>query len=165
MSKPNQKFSILRGAGFAVLIVAFQAFALEPSQKSHDMSTETVQRFVDAINSRDVDKICSLMTDDHRFIDSQGNEITGKDTMRQGWKMYFEWFPDYKIEVSEMFVRDDTVAAFGYAGGSFHGLKERKDLSWRLPASWKAKVVNGKVAVWQVYADTKIPYEIISKGK
>jgi len=129
------------------------------------MSEQAFRRFVDAINRRDVDKICSLITKDHMFIDSQGNEISGKEAMRKGWAGYFQLFPDYQIEVTEVFVRGETVAAFGFAGGTCHGLKERKDLAWKLPAAWNAKIAEGKISRWQVYADSKIPFDIINKAK
>jgi ketosteroid isomerase-like protein len=129
------------------------------------MNNQVVLQFIEAINGHDVDKICSLMTDGHKFIDCQGNEIIGRDNMRKGWTAYFQWFPDYKIEVTDTFVRDDTVVAFGFASGTFHGLKERKEMHWHLPASWKVKVLKGRISVWQVYADSKIPYDIINKSK
>jgi len=129
------------------------------------MSRQTVLNFVEAINEHNVEKICSLMTDDHKFIDSQGIAVVGKVKMRAGWTGYFQLFPDYKIEVTDIFIREDTIAAFGFAGGTFKGLREQKGNSWRLPASWKAVVKNEKIQLWQVYADAKIPYDIISRSQ
>ena len=85
--------------------------------------------------------------------------------MNPGWIGYFQSFPDYKIELTEVFVRNDTVAAFGFASGTFQGLSDKRENYWRLPASWKAITKNGKIHVWQVYADSKIPYDIIKKSK
>jgi hypothetical protein len=50
---------------------------------------------------------------------------------------------------------------FGFAGGSFKG---NPDAKWRLPAAWKAIVKDGRIALWQVFADTKIPFEVIERG-
>lgn len=130
------------------------------------MNKETVYEFVDAINAHDVDRICSMMTDDHRFIDSHGNESVGKETMRAAWIGYFQLFPDYNIEVTDIFSNGDTLAAFGYAGGTFKGKKtDTNENSWRLPASWRAIVSNNKMKMWQVYCDAKIPFDIITKNK
>ncbi len=129
------------------------------------MNKQIIQNFADAINEHNVDKICSLMTDDHKFIDSQGNEVVGKERMRAGWIGYFQLFPDYKIEITDIFLNGDMVAALGFAGGTFQGRTERKENYWHLPASWKAVIKNGKVCLWQVYADSKIPYDIINKSK
>jgi ketosteroid isomerase-like protein len=129
------------------------------------MKKQIVRNFVDAINEHNVDRICSLMTDDHQFIDSQGNEVVGKEKMRSGWINYFQLFPDYTIEIKDILLKGDIVAAFGFAGGTFKGLNERKENYWHLPASWKAIVKNGKIHLWQVYADSKIPYDIISKAE
>ncbi len=129
------------------------------------MNEQIFHAFVSAINKHDVDKIYSLMSEGHIFIDSQGNEVIGKDKMRAGWVGYFQWFPDYMIEITKVFVSGDTVAAFGFAEGTFQGSKERKENYWRLPASWKAVIKNGKIHLWQVYAGTKIPFDIISKNR
>jgi ketosteroid isomerase-like protein len=129
------------------------------------MAKQIIYNFVEAINEHNVDKICSFMTDDHKFIDSQGNEVVGKEQMRTGWIGYFQWFPDYKIEITDFFLNGDTVAAFGFASGTFQGLSDRKENYWHLPASWKAITKDGKIHLWQVYADSKIPYDIINKSK
>jgi len=121
---------------------------------------ETIQTFIDRINAHDVDGLAELMSDDHRFIDAHGNEVVGREKMTAGWRGYFEWFPVYAIEVNEIFEQDDTFAMFGFAGGSYKG---KAECSWRLPAAWKAIVKNGRVALWQVFADTKIPFESMSE--
>jgi ketosteroid isomerase-like protein len=135
------------------------------SQGFSNMNSQIVQNFVSAINEHDVDKLCLLMADDHKFIDSQGNEAVGKEQMRAGWIGYFQLFPDYKIEIIEMFLNGDTVGAFGFAGGTFEGLSDKKGNYWRLPAAWKAIIKNGKIQLWQVYVDAKIPFDIINANK
>jgi len=134
------------------------------SGTSDEIKKQIVCAFVDAINEHNVDRICSLMTDDHKFIDSHGNEVVGKEKMRMGWIGYFQLFPDYKVKVTDLFVKGDTMAAFGFASGSFHGPSQEENY-WRLPASWRAVVKNGKISLWEVYADTKIPFDIINKEK
>ena len=129
------------------------------------MNKSIVINFVNAINEHNVDRICSFMTDDHTFIDSHGNEAIGKEKMKAGWIGYFQLFPDYKIELTELFLEKDTVAAFGFAGGKFQGLNSAKENYWRLPASWKAVIKDGKISLWQVYADSKIPFDIMNKSK
>ena len=120
---------------------------------------ETILAFVDAINAHDVDHLGELMTDDHMFVDPYGNGVVGREQMLAGWRGYFAWFPDYQIEVNEIFANEDEFGMFGFAGGSFKGDEDRK---WHLPAAWKAVVRAGRIALWQVIADTKIPYEIMS---
>ena len=59
---------------------------------------ETVQRFIDRINAGDVEGLSVLMTTDHRFIDSLGSVIVGRETMREGWRQYFQMVPDYHMK-------------------------------------------------------------------
>ena len=123
---------------------------------------ETILEFIECINAHNVEALGKLMSDDHTFIDAHGNQVSGKDKMIPGWRGYFTWFPDYYIEVAEIFEDGDKVALFGFAGGSFHG-RETED--WRLPAAWKAEVKDGRVTLWQVFADTKIPFEILERNR
>lgn len=123
---------------------------------------DILQAFIARINAHDVDGLGELMSDDHTFIDAHGNEVRGKEKMIAGWRGYFEWFPDYYIEVTDVFEDSEpTVAMFGFAGGSFKG---KQSESWRLPAAWKAMVKDGRVTLWQVFADTKIPFDIIGRN-
>src|SRR6266404_4730038 len=117
---------------------------------------ETIEAFIDCINAHDVEALGELMSDDHRFIDAHGSESIGRDKMIAGWRGYFEWFPDYSIEVNEIFEQGDSFAMFGSSRGSFKG---KSDKSWCLPAAWKSVVKAGRVALWQVFVDTKIPFE------
>jgi hypothetical protein len=121
----------------------------------------TIFAFIDRINARDVEGLALLMSDDHTFVDAHGNQVSGKDKMIAGWRGYFEWFPDYYIEVTEVFEDREQLALFGFAGGSF---KNKEGENWRLPAAWKATVKDGRVTLWQVFADTKIPFEIIARN-
>lgn len=121
---------------------------------------KTVEAFIDSINAHDVSSLAKLMSDDHVFIDAYGNEERGKETMTAGWRGYFELFPDYYIEVFDVFENSEAFALFGFAGGSFKG---DPDAEWRLPAAWKAMVKGGCVTLWQVFADTKIPFEMMGR--
>jgi len=123
---------------------------------------QTILAFIDSINAHDVEALGELMSDDHRFVDAHGTEVVGKQKMIAGWRGYFELFLDYSIEVNEIFKQGDAFAMFGFASGSFKG---KPDASWRLPAAWKAIVKDGRVNLWQVFADTKIQFESMSESR
>lgn len=122
---------------------------------------EVIFAFIECINAHDVEGLGTLMSDDHAFIDANGNQVSGREKMIAGWRGYFEWFPDYYIEVTEVFEEGEQLALFGLAGGSF---KKKEGENWRLPAAWKATVKDGRVTLWQVFADTKIPFQIIERN-
>ncbi len=119
---------------------------------------EVVLNFIETINSGDIENICSLMSPDHVFIDSVGQEHKGLQLMKSGWSAYFESFPDYKIEISEIFEHDNEFVLLGLASASFKGEKVR---CWSIPAAWKAIIENDKVLCWQVFADTKVQFDAI----
>ncbi|HEV3223786.1 MAG TPA: nuclear transport factor 2 family protein [Puia sp.] len=129
------------------------------------MNDKVIYDFVQAINEHNVETIYLLMADDHIFIDAHGNEIKDRNKMKAGWAIYFQWFPDYKIEITDMFTNGEITAAFGFASGTFKGIRTDKNENyWRLPAAWKVIVSQNKIKLWQVYADTKIPFDIIGKN-
>lgn len=128
------------------------------------MNKKIVNLFIEAINEHNVEKIYSLMTDDHSLIDSQGNETVGKEKVRECWISYFQIFPDYNIEITDTLIKGEVVAALGFAGGTYQGQSDKRENYWHLPASWKAIIRNGKIDLWQVYADSKIPFDIINKN-
>ncbi len=117
---------------------------------------DIVRRFVTAINAHDIASVMVLMTEDHRFIDSLGAVVAGKDRMSDGWRAYWMMVPDYEIEVHQTFHQDDAVVAVGIARGSYApDGRLRPEDRWETPAAWRAVVRGDRVAEWQVYADNE----------
>ena len=106
---------------------------------------------MDAINRGDVRQLATLMTEDHRFIDSMGNEVVGRTVMTAGWASYFELFPGYRITVDRRFDAGDRVALFGHIRAT-HAATGREV---RMRAAWLTLVRNGLVAEWCVFADNE----------
>jgi ketosteroid isomerase-like protein len=129
------------------------------------MDKNIILEFVDFINKQNIEGMAGLMSHDHTFIDSLNNSITGKEKMKSSWKFYFDWFPDYTIEISDIIQGRDCSAVFGYAKGTYHNLHNAENSNhFHLPAAWKVIIEKDKIKLWQVYADTKIPFEIINKN-
>jgi len=120
-------------------------------------SPEHIARaFVDAINHQDVDRLAALMAPEHRFIDSLGNLVEGRDKMRVGWIGYFKIIPDYQIAVDECFCEGLGVVFFGVATGTFVTQGELKpENRWRTPVALRATIGDGLVTEWRVYADNE----------
>ena len=125
---------------------------------------ETVQEFIAAINQRDIDRICRLMTEDHLFIDSLGAEFRGREVMRKGWAAYFSMVPDYGIEVKDSIADGQRVVVTGMARGTYSpDGKLKPDDGWSTPAAWRAVVDGGRIATWQVFADNEPLRKILRK--
>ena len=97
---------------------------------------QAVLAFIDRINAHDVEGLGALMSGDHTFVDAHGNQVTGKEKMIAGWRGYFEWFPDYFIEVSDVFGGEEKLALFGFGGGI---LKREANREGRRPGGEKKK--------------------------
>jgi ketosteroid isomerase-like protein len=124
-------------------------------------STDAVaalHKFVARINAQDPTGIVALCTADHIFIDSLGSRLSGREQLEQAWTDYFALFPDYRIEVEFAASQDTLALACGFALAT-HAASQK---TWRIPAAWHAILKNGQIAEWQVYADNKPVYELLS---
>jgi ketosteroid isomerase-like protein len=125
---------------------------------------EIATAFIERINAADVAGICELMTEDHIFQDALGDRFLGREKMRHGWTSYFSMVGNYKVLVKEHFMREDSVAMFGTASGSYPApsaagaTTNTQETSaapqfWEVPAAWHVVTRGGQVAEWRVYAD------------
>jgi len=127
---------------------------------------DVVAAFIAAINRRVVSEITGLMTEDHTFVDSGGGIRSGRENMIAGWEGYFRMFPDYKIRIESILGDKALVAVFGSASGTYNGKRGLvPENRIEMPAAWKAVVENGKVKLWQVYADWTEGSRIIEADK
>jgi ketosteroid isomerase-like protein len=119
-------------------------------------AAHTVLRLIQHINSHDVDALAALLTVDHRFIDSLGTVVSGRDSLREGWRQYFRMVPDYRIEVQRTFVDRSDVVLLGSAAGTYStdGTLDARN-AWATPGAWHAELREDLIATWQVYADNE----------
>jgi len=131
------------------------------------MDLKIVQDFIESINSANIDRLYDLMSNDHEFIDSRGNSMVGNDNMKKAWTGYFDLFPDYKVEITDTLQNDSIIVLLGYASGTYKTINKNvvNNNHWKIPASWKAIVVDEKIRLWQVYADNSVVIEIVNKNK
>jgi ketosteroid isomerase-like protein len=117
---------------------------------------DVVLKFEQLINSRNPGAIVGLLTSDSVLVDSSGTQVTGLEKLRAAWGGYFQMVPDYSISHEDIFGNGNTVAMFGSARGTFSRDGEmRKENFWETTAAWRALVKDGKIALWQVYADNE----------
>jgi ketosteroid isomerase-like protein len=125
-----------------------------------------VQDYIAAINEADVDRILSLMSDNHIMIDSQDHKMTGKDNLRQAWIGYLGLFPDYKIEVNEILEKGSLICILGYASGTYKNLKNDDNSNfWKIPLALAAIIKDNHISKWQIYADNLVVIDIINRNK
>jgi ketosteroid isomerase-like protein len=127
---------------------------------------DAVRAFIAAINRRDPAAVSALMTEDHQFVDSRGTVTAGRLEMTAGWAAYFDMFPDYEIRITSILADGHDVAAFGSAAGTYNGRRGLvPENRIEMPAAWRARVADGKVRLWQVYADWTEGTRIIDEDR
>ncbi|MGB7124507.1 MAG: nuclear transport factor 2 family protein [Thermoplasmata archaeon] len=125
-------------------------------------TVRTALKFVNEINRHDVDRLVALLSDDHLFVDGLGQEVRGRERLREAWRTYFEWFPDYHLGVKEWFQNGRVVGMFGTASGTYAVAGELPVRNrWRTPAAWRAVVREHQLSHWQVYADNEPVWKIM----
>lgn len=115
------------------------------------MKQDTIMNFVEAMNNKNLTYMIDMMSENFYFIDTYGDK-TNKEQMKTGWQGYFDWFPDYLIEVSDYIEGDEFSMIIGKASTSYRGNKEKY---WEFPACWKVIVIGNKIQTWQVFCDSK----------
>ena len=125
-------------------------------------SIEIITKFVDAINTKNLSEIDNLSHENFKLIDAHKNEISGKTIIIASWKKYFELFPNYHISISEILENSTINVILGEASAGYFSHKFNKIINnWNIPIAIKAIVYNKQIIEWQIFADTKIPFESI----
>ena len=89
-----------------------------------------VVAFNEAINRSDLGALTGLMTETHRFVDSDGAAVEGKSACVEAWRGFFESFPDYRNVFDAITdVGDGVVVVRGRSECSFAPLDG--------PAEWR----------------------------
>ncbi|HEY5854363.1 MAG TPA: nuclear transport factor 2 family protein [Aldersonia sp.] len=108
--------------------------------------------FVDAINRGDVERLCSLMTEDHRLQVLDEAPLAGRAANREAWIGYTTAYPDYVIYPSRIVDHGAEVFVLGTTTGSHLGLADEEERT--LGVIWRAVVRDGALSVWQVIEDS-----------
>ena len=89
------------------------------------------------------------MSEDHTFIGSEGNVISGREVVLGAWRGFFDAFPDYRNVWTEVVLRGTAVIALGRSVCAID-----PDLDG--PVIWTASVRDHQVCMWRVYEDTLV---------
>jgi len=137
-----------------------------PGPEMESVEIEVVKAFIDAINSQDIASLGELMTEDHAFMDGSGGIPAGRDTILSGWRQYYEMFPDYAVNIESIHQDGSIVAVFGSTSGTYNGEEGMKAANKVVgPAAWKVTVEDGKVKIWQVYAEYTEIWKVIQANQ
>lgn len=131
----------------------------------NEIAESVAHAFVRAINRQDADALAELMTEEHRFIDSMGNIVEGREKMRTAWTKYFQMVPDYTVAVEETFCDGPVVVMLGMAQGTYSpdGQLESEN-HWTTPTAFRAFLQDQKMAEWRVYCDNEPIRQRITKN-
>ena len=126
---------------------------------------DVVEALAAAINRHDLDGIMRNLHEGHVFVDSLGKEVRGAPAVRKALESYLAMVPDYWLRIDHGVLAPEYIALFGAAGGTLvvDGKLKPKNW-WETTAAWRAEIVDGRVAKWQVYGDNE-PIRSLMKKK
>src|SRR5215510_7984236 len=104
-----------------------------------------VSAFNARITARDLDGLASLMSEDHRFVDTAGAVISGKPACIDAWRGFFSAFPDYRNIFERTQATGNVVAICGHSVCS--------DARLAGPVLWRADLRPPLVHEWRVLLD------------
>lgn len=109
-------------------------------------SIDTIEDFNAAITAGDLGALARLVTDDHRFVDSAGTVIVGREAVLAAWQRFFEAFPGYRNIFEATRAEGDVVC--------LRGASRCADPRLDGPALWRATLEGSRLASWEVFDDT-----------
>jgi len=115
-----------------------------------------VNAFNECINSRDLEGLSQLMDKDHRFIDRDGMAYGPATRMIEGWRQFFEMFPDSRNTFEKIVAHGDRVFIRGFAFWNNQNPYDR--------VIWTARVLHGRILEWTVYKDipeNRIKFDLV----
>lgn len=108
----------------------------------------TIEQWLQAINSHDVDTLESLGSDDHTFFVEGETPTVGKATIKPSWVGYFKLCPNYVVLIDEYYELPDAYYLIGHTAGSHVPSHLEK-----IPSSviWRCEINGGTVSEWSIY--------------
>jgi len=121
-----------------------------------EVAASTVEAFAAAVNAADLEALVERLAPEHRFIDSLGIEIVGREAVRIAWRRFFDAFPGYSMRIDTVFGDRRQVALFGAALWPAAAAGSTVEA----PAAWRAEIAKGKILEWQVYSDSSLLHRV-----
>lgn len=139
--------ALLRSALENIVLIRHSSFMRKPLPP-----IAAVVSFIDAINNGDVERLATLMSDDHRLQVLDESPVDGRAANLEAWRGYAEAFPRYVIYPEQVVGRDHEVAVLGRTTGSHLLLPDAEELE--LSVIWRAEVSDGLLTLWQIIEDS-----------
>jgi ketosteroid isomerase-like protein len=128
---------------------------------SHE-NVELHRHGVDAVNSRAIDEFLEIASDDivaaSRLVVMEGS-YRGHEGIRRWWRDFFEFLPDYRIELLE--IRDLGDATIAHIRGFGHGSATETpvdDRYWQV-CRWR----DGKCTYWSNFPTEAEALEVVGQ--
>jgi hypothetical protein len=107
--------------------------------------------FIDAINSNDLERLGSLMSDTHALAVFGEPPVLGRAANLEAWSGYCGAWPGYVIYPRRMAQAGDDIAILGHTTGSHLELPDAEESE--LTLIWICRTAGGQVTAWELIED------------
>jgi steroid delta-isomerase-like uncharacterized protein len=105
-----------------VAAFVFAAFAATASTVSADpIGPADIQRWTEAWNSHDIDKVAALFSPDVTIYQPENPRPLGQAGLRGFFSMIFKAYPDFHVEVQDALIDGSKAATFERVTGTWSG--------------------------------------------
>lgn len=108
------------------------------------------ERFVAAVNARDIPSMRAIVTENFTYIDSWREGVVGREEVLEGTSRLFAADPGFALEVETTSFNDPHVLMRGWVNSSNPDVGRRR-------AVWRALCEGDRIAEWQAWAEGKPP--------
>jgi steroid delta-isomerase-like uncharacterized protein len=82
---------------------------------SRESTIALARQIADGVNAHDVARLMDLYAEDATLVSPTFHQVKGRAAIRSVWDRTFSTYPDWEVEVSDVFVESDRVAIYGTA--------------------------------------------------
>jgi len=105
-----------------IAVAALLALALPAAQAAAEpIGKADIQRWTDAWNSHDIDKVEALFSRDITIYQPENPKPLGRDGLRGFFSMIFKAYPDFHIVVEDALIDGSKAATFERVTGTWSG--------------------------------------------
>ena len=112
--------------------------------------TRVVERYIEAVNHRDLGAVEAVIDADIRMVDSQGEWLDGREETLRAHRRFFDLEPSFRLDAASSVARGNEVLLQGSTSAS--------DPTLARDTLWKARVSKGKLTYFQSFGPPDAPH-------
>ncbi len=132
---------------------------LSKEEQEKQLNLHVFHMWKSAFNSRDIDKMVSLLTDNIKINSISFGDYKGKKGAREYWQKLFDTFPDIELKVITMTADENRIVTeIGFSGTQKRQIYSSPGLNkkFHLHGAFVYEFTDGKIVEIRMYYDSSM---------